>query len=95
MLRSRVIPMRMPHRQPTPPPLQRWQRVAVTTALLLALAIGVALIVFQPGTRTFTLTQPTAPVGVGTTTPLYPPGTRYYYRRGQWAPYDQQEAPPP
>jgi hypothetical protein len=95
MVRSQVMPMRRPNRQPAPRRLQRWQRVAITTALLLALAIGVTLVVFQPGTRTFTLAQPTAPASNGTDTPRYPPGTRYYYRRGQWVPYDQQEAPTP
>jgi hypothetical protein len=75
-------------RKPALHRLRRWQRVAVTTALLIALAIGIALAVFQPGTRTFTLATPTAPAMNGTAAPLYPPGTRYYYRRGQWVPYD-------
>jgi hypothetical protein len=85
--------MRMQRRQP--PPLQRWQRLTVATTLVIALAISMALIVFQPGTRTFVQTTPTAPASTATDAPLYPPGTRYYYRRGQWIPLDQQEALPP
>ena len=87
--------MRMPQRQPRTHQLERWQRVTVTTVLLIALAISIALVVFQPGTRTLSPTTPTAPASTGTAAPLYPPGTRYYYRRGQWVPLDQQEAPPP
>ena len=83
--------MRTPRRHPTAQRLERWQGIAVAIVLLLALAISVALIVFQPGTRVF----PAEPIGVATDAPVYPPGTRYYYRRGQWLPYDQQEAPQP
>jgi hypothetical protein len=61
----------------------------------MALALGLALLIFQPGTRTFVQSTPTAPAITATDAPLYPPGTRYYYRRGQWIPLDQQEAPPP
>ena len=85
----------MPHRQSRVQPLDRWQRVAITSVLVVALAISLALIIFQPGTRTFVQTTPTAPASTSTDAPLYPPGTRYYYRRGQWVPYDQQEALPP
>ena len=87
--------MRMPHRQPAAQPLARWQRVTVTTVLVMALAPGLALLIFQPGTRTFVQTTPTAPASTATDAPLYPPGTRYYYRRGQWIPLDQQEGVPP
>jgi hypothetical protein len=75
--------------------LERWQRVTVATVLVIALALSLALLIFQPGTRTFVQTTPTAPANAATDVPLYPPGTRYYYRRGQWIPLDQQEAPPP
>ena len=85
--------MRMPYRQS--PPLQRWQRVTVATTLVIALAISLALIIFQPGTRTFVQTTPTEPAITSTEAPLYPPGIRYYYRRGQWIPLDQQEQPLP
>jgi hypothetical protein len=85
--------MQMPYRQS--PPLQRWQRVTVATTLVIALAISLALIIFQPGTRTFVQTTPTAPASTSTDAPVYPPGTRYYYRRGQWIPLDQQEQPLP
>jgi hypothetical protein len=69
--------------------------MTVTTVLLIALVISAMLIIFQPGTRTFTLTTPTARAITSTAAPLYPPGTGYYYRGGQWQPYDQQEAPQP
>ena len=87
--------MRMPHRQPAVQQLERWQRITVAAVLVLALAISLALIIFQPGTRTFVQTTPTAPASTATDAPLYPPGTRYYYRRGQWIPLDQQEGVPP
>jgi len=87
--------MRMPRRQPQARPLDRWQRIAITIVLFFALSISIALIIFQPGTRTFTQTTPAAPANIGTEAPFYPPGTRYYYRRSQWIPLDQQEVPPP
>lgn len=86
---------RMLRRQPQMQPLARWQRVAIAIVLMLALSIGMALIIFQLGTGTFTQATPAGPASTSTDAPLYPPGMRYYYRRSQWAPLDQQEASPP
>ncbi len=71
--------------------LRLWQRVVVVGVLLGALAIGAGLIYFAPGARTSGAATPATPATSATDAPLYPPGTRYYYRRSQWLPWDQQQ----
>jgi hypothetical protein len=69
--------------------LRAWERAALVIALLGALLLSAALIYFRPGDN---LTAPGAsPVpAVATAGPEFPPGTRWYYQRGQWVPQDQQ-----
>ena len=65
--------------------LRRWERITVVGVLLGALLVSAALIYFGPSLDANN-PSPAAP-GVTTTTtpgPLYPPGTRWYYRRSQW-----------
>ena len=67
-----------------------WERAALVVVLLGALVVSAALIYFEP---TGTLApDPSAPLaGTATAGPEFPPGTRWYYQRGQWVPQDQQE----
>ena len=57
--------------------------------LLGALAISAALIYFRPGDNPGAPNPASAPAAA-TAGPEFPPGTRWYYRRGQWVPQDQQ-----
>ena len=67
-----------------------WQRIAVLVVLFGALVLGIGLIYAGPVAHIITDTNPAWPVATTTDAPFYPPGTRYYYRRGQWLPFDQQ-----
>lgn len=89
-----IQPMREGPRRRAWRRLQRWQRAVVIAVVLGVLAIGAALAYFAPGSvrDDFSDREPRV---VATAGPLYPPGTRYYYRRGQWLPLDQQEPPQP
>lgn len=85
----------------TPPPVRRrprahwwrtlraWERAALVVVLLGALVLSAALVYFEPtGTPA---ANPTAPLaGTAAAGPPFPPGTRWYYQRGQWVPQDQQ-----
>lgn len=70
--------------------LRAWERVALVAVLLGTLALSAALIYFRPGVN---LTAPNASPAPAAATagPPFPPGTRWYYQRGQWLPQDQQE----
>ncbi|MBK9715034.1 MAG: hypothetical protein IPO81_27675 [Kouleothrix sp.] len=70
--------------------LSSWQRMAVAVVVLGALVIGAALIYFEPGTRTLRSSGAPGASITATAVPFYPPGMRYYYRRSQWQPLDQQ-----
>ncbi len=70
--------------------LRAWERVGLVVVLLGALVLSAALIYFRPGSSG---TVPNGSPAQGATTagPEFPPGTRWYYQRGQWVPQDQQE----
>ncbi|HET9223649.1 MAG TPA: hypothetical protein VFO07_14145 [Roseiflexaceae bacterium] len=72
------------------PPLGLWQRLTVAAVLLVALALSVALIYFQPGTRTLVYRDTARPTPFVEAAPALPPGTDMYYYWGQWTPLDQQ-----
>lgn len=72
------------------PPLSLGQRLMVGGALLVAMALSMALIYFQPGTRTLIYERTTQPTPVAGTAPALPPGTDSYYFWGQSKPLDQQ-----
>lgn len=78
-----------PHRPHWWRGLRRWERVALVLVLLGTLTISAALIYFRPGDN-LTAPNPSSAPLVGTANPEFPPGTRWYYRRGQWVPQDQQ-----
>jgi hypothetical protein len=71
-------------------PLDRWQRLLVTGALLFALTISAALVIFRPGERSFTQTGPAPAAPAGDVAPALPPGTDTYYYWGQHRPLSQQ-----
>ena len=72
------------------PPLRLWQRLIVGGVLFVALALSIALIYFQPGTRTLIYRDTARPTPLAETAPALPPGTDSYYYWGQWKPLDQQ-----
>jgi hypothetical protein len=72
------------------PPLRLWQRLTVGGVLLVAMALSMALIYFQPGTRTLIDRDLEGSPPVAETAPALPPGTDSYYFWGQWKPLDQQ-----
>jgi hypothetical protein len=80
----------MAPRRPRRPPLSFWQRLIVAGALLVATALGAALIYFQPGTRTLIYRDTRGPTPLAETAPAMPPGSDSYYFWGQWKPLDQQ-----
>ena len=67
--------------------LALWQRLAVAGALLVALTISAALVIFQPGERSL---APSDAAPQTTAAPALPPGTDTYYYWGQHRPLDQQ-----
>jgi hypothetical protein len=72
------------------PPLRAWQRLVVGGVLFVATALSIALIYFQPGTRTLIDLDTTPSAAPSQTAPALPPGTDSYYFWGQWKPLDQQ-----
>jgi hypothetical protein len=68
--------------------MRAWDRVFLAVVVLAALAISAVLIVYGPGWETIGSTSQSHAAVMATTTPgaLFPPGTRWYYRRGQWFP---------
>jgi hypothetical protein len=70
--------------------LRLWERVALVVVLLGTLVVSAALIYFRPGDNLTAPNPPPAPQ-VATAGSEFPPGTRWYYQRGQWVPQDQQE----
>jgi hypothetical protein len=72
------------------PPLRTWQRLMVGGALIVAMALSMALIYFQPGTRTLIYRDTMRSTLMTETAPALPPGTDSYYYWGQWKPLDQQ-----
>jgi hypothetical protein len=72
------------------PPLRTWQRLTVGGVLLVAIALSIALIYFQPGTRTLVFHGTPRSTPIAATAPALPPGTDSYYYWGQWKPLDQQ-----
>jgi hypothetical protein len=71
-------------------PLRMWQRLTVGGVLLVAMALSLALIYFQPGTRTLIDRDLEGSTPIAETAPALPPGTDSYYFWGQWKPLDQQ-----
>lgn len=69
--------------------LHAWQRAALAIVLLGTLLIGAALIYFRPGDAA-PATSGALALPAATTQPNFPPGTRWYYQRGQWIAQDQQ-----
>ena len=70
--------------------LRVWQRAALVVVLLGALVLSAALIYFRPGGHLAAPNESSVPEAA-TVGPPFPPGTRWYYQRGQWVPQDQQE----
>jgi len=70
--------------------LRLWERIALVVVVLGALAVGAGLIYFQPGGYPSSAPSTTPRAGAPTAGPEFPPGTRWYYQRGQWVPQDQQ-----
>jgi hypothetical protein len=70
--------------------LHLWQRVIVVGVLLGVLVIAAGLIYFAPAAPTAPTPAPTAPGGMATPGPRYPPGTDEDYYWGQNKPLDQQ-----
>jgi hypothetical protein len=71
-------------------PLRVWQRLITGTVLLMVVIISVALLVLQPGTRTFSAADTAIPATTDTPVPVLPPGAEVYSFGGQWKPLDQQ-----
>jgi hypothetical protein len=66
--------------------LRAWDRAALVVLVLGTLLLSAALIYYRPdGTS-----SGAPPAGAATAGPPFPPGTRWYYQRGQWVPQDQQ-----
>jgi hypothetical protein len=87
---GRLQPQRTAPHPRRMPPLSLWQRVMVAGALLVAMALSMALIYFQPGTRTLIYEETPRPSPMAETAPALPPGTDSYYYWGQWKPLSQQ-----
>lgn len=75
--------------------LDRWQRMVVAAVLLGMALLSAGLIYVGPIGHLLPVSGAAAPRASATDAPFYPPGTRYYYRRGQWLPLDQQEPTAP
>jgi len=69
--------------------LHAWERAALVIVVLGTLLMSAALIYFRP-TGAPPAAAPNALPASGTAGPEFPPGTRWYYQRGQWVPQDQQ-----
>jgi hypothetical protein len=65
------------------------ERAALVIVLLGALLLSAALIYFRPGDAT-PASSSAPPASATTSQPNFPPGTRWYYQRGQWIAQDQQ-----
>jgi len=66
------------------------QRLLTAIVLIVALLLSAALIYFQPGTRSFTLTESTSGAQQTQVAPALPPGVDTYYYWNQHQPLSQQ-----